>query len=177
MIRNPTQTAQWWHVLVSNNIIADNVAGWAGGGVSVYNTVFASIVDNTIVHNDSLATAGVLFQPDGGVAGPLPTTSTDQPSGLSAEPYSSPFSTQVALTGQVVPSKLFANPTLSNNILWQNRTFHITVAQPQNLIALVPALQQAKTGDCPAGAHYWDLGVLGDTSPTTHESGFTLSPT
>ena len=32
------------------------------------------------------------------------------------------------------------------------------------------------TGACVNGASYWDIGVRGDTGPTNHSSGFTLTP-
>ena len=32
------------------------------------------------------------------------------------------------------------------------------------------------TGACVDGATYWDIGVRGDTGPTNHSSGFTLTP-
>jgi hypothetical protein len=82
-------------------------------------------------------------------------------------------------------------PILYSNILWQNRSFHVGITGPgtgqqnqQNLIALFDAVSNAPapsqapgtaTGACGAGVTYWDLGVRGDRSPTTHESGFTLS--
>ena len=44
-------------------------------------------------------------------------------------------------------------------------------------MTLLPQLNQATTGQCVSGASYWDIGVRGDTGPTNHGSGFTLSPT
>jgi len=76
----------------------------------------------------------------------------------------------------------FSNPILVGDIFWQNRTFHITTgAIPttpslQTTVQLVPSLTQSTTGACPGGASYWDIGVYGDTSPTNHGSGFTLTP-
>jgi len=34
-VNNPNSPSHWWHVTVTNNIIANNVAGWDGGGVSI----------------------------------------------------------------------------------------------------------------------------------------------
>ncbi len=41
----------------------------------------------------------------------------------------------------------------------------------QNLVSLLPMLNQAATGECAQGASYWDVGVRDDTSPTTHGGG------
>jgi hypothetical protein len=73
-------------------------------------------------------------------------------------------------------------PLVKNDLFWQNRTFHITVgsydpAFQQNLVMLVPTLNQTSTGQCVTGANYWDIGVRGDTGPANHSSGFTLTPT
>jgi hypothetical protein len=92
-------------------------------------------------------------------------------------------------------------PLLSNNIFWQNRAFHLEVGGTtssgtdylQSIVTLHPTLNQPSaaqattslggvivtggTGACVNGASYWDLGVRGDTAPTNHSSGFTLSPT
>ncbi len=75
-------------------------------------------------------------------------------------------------------------PVLANNVFWQNRTFYIQVAAPtssgltgqQSSVSLIPTLNQTATGQCVTGAQYWDIGVRGDLSATSHNSGFTLNP-
>ena len=52
----------WNAVQVTNNIIANNVAGIDGGGVSVLDALATDIVNNTVVSNNSTATSGVLLQ-------------------------------------------------------------------------------------------------------------------
>ena len=54
-------TCHWNTVRVTNNIIANNVAGWDGGGVSLQDSLAVNLVNNTIVSNDSTASSGVLF--------------------------------------------------------------------------------------------------------------------
>ena len=46
---------------VTNNIIANNVAGWDGGGISLQDALNVNFVNNTIASNDTTASAGVLF--------------------------------------------------------------------------------------------------------------------
>ncbi len=83
-----------------------------------------------------------------------------------------------------------SNPQLENDLFWQNRAFNITtgvIPAPglATAVQLVPALQQLTTGACPAGTpgskpsstpNYWDIGVYGDTSATSHDSKYTLNP-
>jgi hypothetical protein len=57
------QTSTPWNaVLVTNNIIANNVAGWDGGGISLQDALATNLVNNTVVSNNSTASSGVLFQ-------------------------------------------------------------------------------------------------------------------
>ncbi len=57
----PKDPDRWYAVSVTNNIIANNVAGWDGGGVSLQDALAVNLVNNTIVSNDTTASAGVLF--------------------------------------------------------------------------------------------------------------------
>jgi hypothetical protein len=52
----------WNSVTVTNNIIANNVAGWDGGGVSLQDALKVRFVNNTVISNDTTASAGVLFK-------------------------------------------------------------------------------------------------------------------
>ncbi len=54
-------TSAWNHVSLTNNIIVNNVAGWDGGGISLQDALYVDIVNDTVAHNDSTATAGPLF--------------------------------------------------------------------------------------------------------------------
>ncbi|MGF7001509.1 choice-of-anchor Q domain-containing protein, partial [Paraburkholderia sp. GAS32] len=204
--RSPSNQAAWYQVRVTNNIIANNVAGWAGGGVSLQDAVRVSFVNNTVVSNDSTASAGVLFNTSAATqanvgppncttvgaettCNPI-TTSTYEPAGLETARHTPNFIAAFTNPGVVCPTgqpncTTFSNPTLSNNVFWQNRTFYITVSGLdknipglQNAVALNPTLNQAgqKTGYCDPKAVYWDIGAFGDTGPTNHQSGLTLSP-
>ncbi|PTB18449.1 hypothetical protein C9I57_22900 [Trinickia symbiotica] len=205
--RSPSDPSKWYSVKVTNNIIGDNVAGWAGGGVSLQDAVNVSFINNTVVSNDATASSGVLFNTDGATqanVGPPNcttvggettcqpiTTSTNQPAGLETAPHTANLVTAFAGASGACPAGVsnctqVSSPVIANNIFWQNRTFHITVGGLnagiqglQNIVTLNPTLNQAghPTGYCPAGAVYWDIGVAGDTAASNHGSGFTLSPT
>src|SRR6202023_1584802 len=57
--------ADWYSVNVTNNIIANNVAGWDGAGVSMQDALAVNLINNTIVSNDTTASSGVLFNTRG----------------------------------------------------------------------------------------------------------------
>jgi hypothetical protein len=204
--RSPNNANAWYQVAVTNNIIANNVAGWAGGGVSLQDAVRVNFINNTIVSNDTTASAGVLFNTDAATqanVGPpncttvgaettcSPTTTSNfEPAGLETARHTPNLIAAFTAPGVACPAGLpncttFSNPVLSNNLFWQNRAFFITVHGPnpdipglQNVVTLNPTLNQAghSTGYCDPNAVYWDIGAFGDTAPNNHSSGLTLSP-
>ena len=198
---NQSSTALWNRVDIINNIIVNNMAGWDGAGISLQDSLNVNIINNTIAHNDTLASSGVLTNSIGApqasappgnctMAGPTGanTASCPQSAGLTSTPTSSLLT--AAMSGLTVTCPTghpgctgFSNPILYNDIFWQNRSFRIGISgagtgtlNQQNLVSLFPTLTQTATGQCAAGASYWDIGVRGDTGPTNHGSGFTLAP-
>jgi len=206
----PKQPKLWHDVTITNNIINNNMAGWDGAGISLQDALNVQIINNTIAHNDTLASSGVLTQSIGtpqasGPAGNCTmtgptgsnTASCPQSAGVTSVPNSSLLTTTFVVpitcpTGSPNCTG-FSNPILANNIVWQNRSFHIGITgsgtgqqNQQNLIALfnagtnTAAATQNATGSC-SGGSYWDLGVRGDQwqsgAAPNHGSGFTLNPT
>jgi hypothetical protein len=131
-------------------MVVNNVAGWAGGGISLQDTVNAEIVNNTVAHNDSTATVGAAFI--------SPTESASQVAGIVSEPHSPALAA-------AVPSA-YSDPTaFKNNIIWENRSFRYVVNTTTNVGALDPVLVPTGEGACGGGATtYWDLGVIGGGS-------------
>jgi len=80
-----TQPDRWYGITVTNNIIANNVAGWDGGGVSLQDSFKTQFVNNTVASNDTTASAGVLFKTLGAInaasppPGCIPTPDPTQP--------------------------------------------------------------------------------------------------
>jgi hypothetical protein len=201
----------WYDPLVTNNIIVDNVAGWDGAGVSLLDALNVNIINNTIMSNDSTASAGPLFNT---IGAPLASTqqsscvqtgsttaSCPQVAGLVSVQNSAtlvanfpgtitcPAGHFAGTTAANGSCRNFSYPELYNDVFWQNRSFYIAVGplgggtlNQQNVVTLhnafsgTTAASQASTGACPAGASYWDIGLRGDTGPTNHASGVTLSP-
>ncbi|ADI28857.1 choice-of-anchor D domain-containing protein [Methylotenera versatilis] len=85
MIAFPTNNTRWYGVTVTNNIIANNVAGWDGGGVSIEDALKVNFTNNTVVSNDTTASAGSLFKTLGAInassppPGCTPTTDPNAP--------------------------------------------------------------------------------------------------
>jgi hypothetical protein len=198
----PSTPTAWNSVSITNNMIVNNVAGWDGGGISLQDSLNVAIINNTISSNDTLASSGVLTQsigtplasaPAGSCPGPNATTgSCPQPAGVSSTQNSALLTT--TFTGLTITCPTgqpnctaFSNPLLQNNVIWQNRAFEIVVGglgsgnvNQQNLVTLSPPLvQTATSGQCVTGAHYWDIGVRGDTGPGVHSLGaaIALNPT
>ena len=146
----PGAPTPWNTVQVTNNVIANNVAGWDGAGVSLQDAVAVNLINNTIVSNDTTASSGVLFNTLGAPLASAPgagnqtnsaTTSAPQPAGLVSMVNSSNLTstfTGLTITCPAGHSNCtsFSNPLLANDVFWQNRTYYIGVG------ALSPTYQQ-----------------------------------
>ena len=150
--------SNWYSVNVTNNIIANNVAGWDGGGVSLQDALVVNLVNNTIASNDSTASAGPLFNTIGAANASAPgatnqcqttscTTSAPQPGGLVTMSNSGVLTASfTGLPPITCPTAnpgcaAFSNPYLANDLFWQNRSYYIGVGSlstqyQQNILTL-----------------------------------------
>ena len=112
--------APWYAVDVFNNMITNNVAALAGGGISLQDAVDVRVVNNTIANNDSLATAGEAFAPGS------PNESTPQPgAGIVTRVHSDALANS---GGDPVQLGTFSDPSaFDDNIIRQNRQFYFQV--------------------------------------------------
>jgi hypothetical protein len=186
----PVFNGQWYGVAVTNNIIANNVAGWDGGGVSMQDALKVTFVNNTVASNDTTAInssappPGCTPTPDplnpqntlclipNAPHGPQPAglvTMANTPNLIESLPgiVLCPLGFGYSLLQQ--ECKTLSKPAMSNNMFWQNRAFRVDIVGPgsgnesqQNIIALTPQLNQTATGQCPGGASYWDVGLRTD---------------
>ena len=178
--RFPANPERWYGITVTNNIIANNVAGWDGAGVSLEDALKVNLINNTIVSNVTTASSGVLFNtigaPMASTQAPPPTTtlngttSLPQPAGLVAV-QNSPQLTS-AFTGNITcPANHYAGntalngtcrttsyPYLANDVFWQNDAYYIGVgamsaAYQQNIVTLYNAFTGSPAASQPsAGA-------------------------
>jgi hypothetical protein len=124
----PRTPSRWFSVNVTNNIIANNVAGWDGGGVSLQDSIGVNLINNTIISNDSTASSGALFgaffAPQASSPTPCPRDgqganvpcvplSDPQPAGLSSAGHSAEFLASLPATITCPPGHPLntANPT------------------------------------------------------------------
>ncbi len=104
---NDADPTQWHAVNVFNNMITNNVAGLSGGGISLQDALRVSIRNNTVANNDATATTAEA------VAG---NRSEPHPAGIVSHVHSG---TLAAAAGAG-----FSDPELSDNIVYQNRSFY-----------------------------------------------------
>jgi hypothetical protein len=160
----PTNPSRWYSPSITNNIIADNVAGWDGAGVSMVDALNVNFINNTVVSNSTTASAGILFTT---IGAPLASsegtncvigteTSCPQPSGLVSIQNSSvlvanlpatvtcPANHYAGTTATNGTCRNYSYPLLENNIFWQNSAYYIGVGAlsaqyQQNVVSLYNA--------------------------------------
>jgi hypothetical protein len=112
--------APWYDVRVFNNMITNNVAGLAGGGISVQDSVSVNIRHNTIANNDSAATTALAFLPG------QPNITVPQPAGVVSRYHSFDMAllmTEVNTNLLTLDDLVFSDPLLVSNIVYENRSF------------------------------------------------------
>lgn len=129
----------WFKVDIFNNMIVNNLAGIAGGGISIKDAVKVNILHNTIANNDSTATAGELIDPG-------TNSSSPEPAGVVFRAHSGPLAAQLPLGPQMTYQDTL--PRMVNNFVWHNRSFYY---------GLDPLGNGALFERAPL---YWDLAVL-----------------
>ncbi len=157
VLASPDDANLWHRLAIHNNIVVDNMAGLAGGGISLQDSARVSIVHNTVANNDSTATAGAAF------AANSPNQSTAQPAGIVARAHSQALTNAIGSSAAVQAYKTFSNPALDNNIVWHNRSFYWEMVQGCDATTSATpcfGLQPVINPDG-SGAVYDDLAVTG----------------
>ena len=168
---NPNDPTQWFEIKVFNNIIVNNSSADRGGGISIDDTLRMVAVNNTISNNDATSTSSDSFGGPcvpGSPPGQICPEEGEAIGGLiNSIPQVGGIATYALSTGLQDASPLlgpnaFSNPTLYNNIIWQNRSFYWDATYCNNFGGLRPDVQ----GLCGAAElpHYWDLAVYNTPS-------------
>jgi hypothetical protein len=148
----PTTPSRWYSILAQNNIIANNVAGWDGGGVSLQDALNVNFINNTVVSNNSTASSGDLFNslfaplasaPGNPCVQPNGSQSCPQVAGLVSVPNSPGLiaslpATITCPTGHGTGGtgtggltngacRRFSYPLLYNDVFWQNSSYFVGV--------------------------------------------------
>jgi hypothetical protein len=157
---NPDDDGTLWHRIdVINNMIVNNVAALAGGGISLQDAVQVNILHNTVAHNDSTATAGEAFTPG------VPSVSNPQGgAGIASRVHGTELAALLTNVADQLqnPDPGYSNPQLVNNIIWQNRQFYFQVndTDPANVLyGLCPDIDNIGLG-CDTAPVFNDLAVL-----------------
>ncbi len=144
-----SRPGRWFRLQILGNTIVNNVAGWSGAGISLQDVARSEVIGNTIAHNDSTATVAATFTTGD------PNISAAQIAGLSSAPHTPELAGEIPAQGNTNALREFSNPTLTDNVFWENRSFYYDTAN------LIPILDQGAVGQCVDGANFWDVGVLG----------------
>jgi hypothetical protein len=156
----------WRDVFVYNNMITNNVAGLAGGGVSIENALSVTLRNNTIANNESTATTALAAAVLGN-----PNLTEPQPAGIVSRAHSGDLAmVMTEVTDPTLPLDwlTFSDPTLAANIVYHNRSFfwlnYDDPATPTIETGLFPASCYPTSCDPaaePVEAYTEDLAVLG----------------
>jgi hypothetical protein len=111
--QNPRNDSKWHAIEVVNNVIANNLSGLAGGGLSMADAKRVTVRNNTIVNNDSTATAGNAFS----------TGAPDLSNGQLGAGIASRRHSVELLAAQQPGDADYSDALLEDNIVWHNRTF------------------------------------------------------
>jgi hypothetical protein len=126
--------SNWYRVAVFNSMITNNVAGLAGGGISVQDSLRAVIRNNQIANNDSTATTALAFN----LADPLNqganNVTTPQPAGVVSRLHGPDMAALMTLwvdpaalpANRATQWQIFSDAVLRDNIVYQNRSFYWT---------------------------------------------------
>jgi len=148
----------WYHVNLNNNIIVDNMAGRAGGGISLEDSARVDIIHNTVANNDSTATVGEVFNA-------TLNQSTPQPAGIVSRKHNADLTNAFGNDDDIDAYKVFSNPTLKNNIVWHNRSFYWRI-DDTTVPATFGLVPNVGAGNAPVYHDLAVLGVAGQLSPT-----------
>jgi len=141
-----SQPQVWNDATITNNIIVNNMAGWDGAGISLQDALNVKIINNTVMHNTTLATSGVLTNSLGAPLASAPpgtctmigpngvpdTASCPQSAGVTSTLNSSLMAQATSGLTLTCPNGLpgcgaFSNPVIANDLIWQNTSFYVGV--------------------------------------------------
>jgi len=167
---------QPYRVDVYNNVIVNNVAAVAGGGISIVDSPNVRVINNTVARNDSAAVAARTFNTSliQGLANGL-SQSTPQPgAGIASYRTSPALAARIGagvpvLDGRIL-SPQFSNALIFNNLVAQNRQFYFGFDFVNNDPTSPQCQVNAGTNACyglqpPAATPtYSEVAVVGDTA-------------
>ncbi len=167
--QNPGARNQWHRVNIYNNMITNNVAGLAGGGISLSDALRVFIRNNTVANNESTATTAEAFAP-----GVIDETMA-QPAGIVSRQHSTGLLFAMDDVTANVPAdwRTFSDPVLHDSIVHHNRAFFWLNFDDPNTVTIETGLFPANCVTAPTGCdladvdgYSDDLAVLSALEPT-----------
>ncbi|MFT5729043.1 MAG: hypothetical protein ACI8PB_003206 [Desulforhopalus sp.] len=114
-VSNKGEVSVDYVVDIINNMIVDNMAALAGGGISLQDALAVNILHNTIANNDNASTSGDAFTTG------VPSQSNAQPgAGIVSRQHSVELAQFLTAA---VPAETFSDAYMVDNIIWHNRKF------------------------------------------------------
>ena len=153
--------ANWHLVRVFNNMISNNVAGLAGGGISLEDSVRVVIRNNTVVNNDSTATTAAAFEPG------APNVTVSQPAGIVSRLHGVDLNLLMGDVTAATGSLTYSNPVLRDSIVYHNRSFYWLNYDD-------PATPAIETGLLPANCPPGPNGEAPTTCDLANVAGYTV---
>ncbi len=149
-------SSKWYRLDLAGNYFTNNVAGHAGGAISLLDALTTRIVHNTVVNNQSTATDGASFPP--GTTGLTPQSSSPNPAGIVSYANSPALTGTRNLSGSPATrlGSAFSDPLLTNNIVYNNRSYFFQI---DDVAAGAYQLKQASEAS-PAALNIQDFAVL-----------------
>ncbi|MES9968872.1 MAG: hypothetical protein ABW092_02490 [Candidatus Thiodiazotropha sp.] len=122
--QNVNARGNWYKLFMYNNMINNNVAGLAGGGVALTNSPNVDIRNNTVAHNDSTSTGSQAF---------INTNQTVPfPAGIISRVHGPDMGDLLTnwvgsgVFGSRPEGAVFSDPVLRDTIIYHNRSFFWT---------------------------------------------------
>ena len=142
-------------IAITNNTIANNISAHEGGGIALDDSAFVNIVNDTVTKNLTTATA-------------VTSNGSAAPAGLSTAANSAPLQARLRNTNLfpgsgTLGATTFSNPTLFNDVFWDNRAGNFSGGYVYGIGGILP-------NGAANNLNNWDMGVMdvpGTLTPTS----------
>ena len=145
VVENPFDQSKWNSITLTNNMLINNSAGYAGGAISLQDAVRVFIIHDTIARNDSTATTGLAM-----IKGL--NRSESQPAGIVSYSHTNGL---LSATSPAANIGDYSDPVILNSIVWQNRSFYWDISINNGIGGLLPL---------PDKPVFWDLAIKGSSA-------------
>ncbi|MBN1355563.1 right-handed parallel beta-helix repeat-containing protein [bacterium] len=141
----------WYEIVILDNMIVNNMAGFTGGGIALQDAARIRIIHNTIAANDATSTSMSAFMNGIGADESVP-----MPAGIVSFLHSAALADAIG-TGPGPEYAAYSNPVLYNTVVWENRSFYFDLTLDGGMGGLLPNPIMP----------YWDLAVMSTNSSHT----------